>query len=87
MTNRRDDYQLMVESPCQCVQSKALDSSNLSMISLHTPAVCSVMYMADLQSQLKARPGSCVTAPAAFDREIDDQTVAFAPPTMRESLA
>jgi hypothetical protein len=56
------------------------------MISLHTPAVCSVAHMADLQSQLNPQPRSCMAGLSVFDREIDDQTGVSVPTTMRESL-
>ncbi len=56
------------------------------MVSLHTPAVCSVSHMVDLQSQLNARPGSCIAAQAAFDREIGVQAAVSAPTTMLDSL-
>jgi hypothetical protein len=57
------------------------------MISLHTLAVCSVAYIADLQSQLNARPGLCIADRAAFDLEIDVQAAVSLPTTMRVSLA
>jgi hypothetical protein len=66
---------------------KALAPSYLSMIFLHTLAVCSVAYMLDLQSQLNAWLGSHVAGRAAFDREIDDQAAVSVPTTMREPFA